>query len=112
MRWLFFCELQSGLFFAYLACALPSAVTQLLQVAALRRAGRRAAHTVARAGLEFPAGLIGGARRYWTRAALVSFAGLVSSGGAGAGSIPVPPTGAPNGGRRFLVPMVGAYLEL
>nr|DAI25163.1 MAG TPA: hypothetical protein [Caudoviricetes sp.] len=33
---------------------------------------------------------------------------LVSSGGARAGSIPAPPTGAPNGGQRFPVPMVGS----
>ena len=95
--------------FSPLACALPSAVTQLLQVAALRRAGRRAAHTVVRAGLEFPGWLNRGARRYWTRAALVSRAGLVSSGGARVGSILAPSTGAPNGGQRFPGPHGGVW---
>ena len=84
-----------------------------MQAAPSVGAGLWVGHTVVRAGLEFPGWLNRGARRYWTRAALVSRADPVSSGGARVGSILAPSTGAPNGGQRFLVPMVGSgYLRV
>ena len=80
-----------------------------MQAAPSVGAGLWVGHTAVRAGPEFPAGLIGGARRYWTRAALVSRASLVSSGGARVGSILAPSTGAPDGGQRFPGPHGGDW---
>lgn len=84
-----------------------------MSVAALRRAGRRLGHTVVRAGLVFPAGLIGGARRYWTLGGFGERSrGRLADVARAAGSILAPSTGAPNGGWRFHGLRGGAYLEM